>query len=244
MKELEKKYTTLKENILKHIEKEKISPHTRLYFWLRTFVGVMGIGILLLTTVYGISLALFTLQKSGVLLLSPFGVFGVFSILNNLPWMLVFLSLFALFGLLLLAKNTFSVYRLPLLYLFLFAIGFVGISGFFVARTRVHPFLLDRLEKGVPEQNLKSISFYFSPEAHRISTGVLTSTTTDNGFMVVLDGGREVEVKTNEFTKYISRNNILAGDKVLIFGERRGSIIFAGAIREITDSDRDSIRMH
>ncbi len=225
------------------IEKEHISPRSKLNFWLRGFVAIMSGLILLSFVVYLISFMLFALQKSGILYLSPFGFFGVFSIVNDLPWRLVFLSFFALFGVLLLAKNTFSVYRMPLVYLFLFIIGFVGITGLLVAKTRIHPFLVAEFDRRPKDDNFHMISHYVKPEAHNISIGVLVATTTDSGFVATLQDGTQVEIKTNDLTKYFTENGFQTGDEILILGERRRNILFAGAVREITRGEREDLEL-
>lgn len=243
MKEIEKKYHSLKILVLDQIEKEQIAPHTKLYFWLRTFVALMGLSVLFLLALYSVSFTLFTLQKSGLLLLSPFGAYGVFSIVNDLPWKLVGLSFLSLMGLLILAKNTFPTYRQPLLYLFLFVMGFVGITGLIVAKTRVHPFVLHHLERRIPEAPYRTISVYVTPRDHNITLGTFMSSSTSGGFVVSQSDGTLLEIKTNQATRFISKDKIVAGDKVLIFGERREGIIFAGAVREISDDDRNSLEV-
>ncbi len=243
MKEIEKKYNSIKTIVLDQIEKENIAPHTRLYFWLRALVAIMGLFILFLLALYIVSFTLFTLEKSGLLLLSPFGTYGVLSIVNDLPWKLVGLSLLALFGVLILAKNTFRAYRQPMLYLFLFVIGFVGITGLIVAKTRVHPFVLHHLERGMGGTPYQTLSVYLTPRDHNITLGTLVSSSTEDGFRVILEDGATLQIKTNAVTRFISKDSIVAGDKVLIFGERRGVIIFAGAVREISDVDKNSLEV-
>ncbi len=243
MKEIEKKYHSLKTLVLDQIEKENIAPHTRLYFWLRTFVALMGLFVLFLLALYSVSFTLFTLQKSGLLLLSPFGAYGVLSILNDLPWKLVGLSFLSLVGLLILAKNTFWAYRQPLLYLFLFVIGFVGITGLIVAKTRIHPFVLHQLQRGMPEAPYRILSVYVTPRDHNITLATFMSSRASDEFDVSLIDGTSLEIRTNRATRFISKDRIVTGDKVLIFGERRGGIIFAEAVREINDEEGSSLEV-
>ncbi len=233
MSKIEKKYSTLKSKVLTHIEKEHISPHTRLYFIIRTFVTLFSIIIALLFALYTVSLTLYALEKSGLLLLSPFGAYGVFSIVNGLPWKLVFISVISLFGLLMLAKNAFSVYRLPLLYLFLFVIGFVGVSGLYVAKSGMHPFVMSHIEKEVTRERLRPISLYLNPELDRFTVGVLVSSSTHDGFAIVTENGNVLEIRINKYTKYFRKDLIEKGDIVLVYGEKRDPIVFASAIREV-----------
>jgi hypothetical protein len=242
MNKIEKKYSTLKTKVLEHIETEHISPHTRIYFIIRTFVALFSIVILLLFALYTVSLTLYALQKSGLFLLSPFGVYGVFSIVNGLPWKLVFISFFSLLGLLMLTKNTFSVYRLPLLYLFLFVIGFVGVSGLYVAKSGMHPYVMTRIEREVTKERLKPVSLYLKPNVDLITVGVLVSSSTDQGFALLASNGDQLEVMVNKDTKYFRKDLIVKGDIVLVFGERRGRVVFAGAVRELAKEESRYMR--
>jgi hypothetical protein len=209
---------------------------------MRSFVALFSVIILLLFALYTVSLTLYALQKSGLFLLSPFGVYGVFSIVNGLPWKLVFISVFSLLGLLMLAKTTFSVYRLPLLYLFLFVIGFVGISGLYVAKSGMHPYVMTRIEREVTRERLRPVSLYLNPNVDLITIGVLISSSTDNGFTIFTPNGDQLEVMINKDTKYFRKDLIVKGDFVLVFGERRGRVVFAGAVRELAKEERVYIR--
>lgn len=229
-------YHSLKENILKEIEENHISPHARGYFLLKSIVLVSSILLLSLITLYIISLILFTLGRSGILLLSPFGFFGVFSVLNDLPWLLVFIACGSLILTLFLAKEAFHTYRLPLIYLFLFSIGFVGISGLVIAKTRIHPVIIHRFvgEDGGKKPRMPK---YFRPEGHNIYFGSFVSTSTDGIFEIVLREGEAVHVRTNADTKIFSEVSFEKGSRVLIFGQKRGDIIFADAIRDVKQHD-------
>lgn len=232
MKTIEKKYSTLRSKVLEHIEKEHISPHSRGYFYLRTFVTALSVMVLCFFVIYLLSFILYTLQKNGLALLSPFGAYGVFSILNDLPWKLVLIAMLALLGLLFLAKNTFTMYRLPLVYFFLVVIGFVGITGLYVAKSRMHPYVMSQFQHDTRER-IRPAYLYLNPKVETISMGKLISSSTRGMFMISLDDGNYIEVRPNNFTKYVERESMIAGDRVLVFGERRGSVIFAEAVREI-----------
>lgn len=239
MKELEKKYNSLKERIMQEIDTDKITPHSKLYFFLRAAVAVSGIAILFLALLYIISFILFALSKSGIFLMSPFGFFGIMTILNDLPWKIVLLSLVSLFTLLLLAKNTFSVYRLPLMYLFLFVIGFVGITGLVVAKSQMHPLLLRQMKHSEKAVGFDFVPRYTRPESHHIHVGTLISTSTGVTFSILGSNGVTSLVRTDKTTKFIDNTNIVQGDEILIFGDKEGSFIVARAVREITKPDKD-----
>ena len=240
MKELEKKYKSLKEKIMQEIDIDKITPHSKLYFFLRGAVAVSAVSILFLAIIYVISFVLFALSKSGIFFLSPFGFFGIMTILNDLPWKIVLLSLVSLFALLLLAKNAFSVYRLPLMYLFLFVIGFVGITGLVVAKTQIHPLLLRQMKHGNQAGGLDFVPLYTRPESHRIHVGTLVSSSTGAIFNIMEPSGVMTVVRTDKATKFINSIKIVEGDEVLVFGDMDGSVIVARAVREITKPDKDS----
>lgn len=242
MKELEKKYNTLKDKIMEEIEKEHITPHSKIFFFLKTAVMVSSAVIFLFFILYVVSFLLFALSKSGILLLSPFGFFGIMTILNDLPWKIVFLALVSTLGLLLLTKNAFSIYRVPLLYLFLGVIGFVGVTGLIVAKTDLHSTVLRGLRGAPPFGGRDFPERYTRPEMHRISVGRLVSSSTGAMFLIVKEDGRMLEIRTDRGTQFIGREDIQTGDEVLIFGDTQDTFVHAKAIREIKENERGFMR--
>jgi hypothetical protein len=80
------------------------------------------------------------------------------------------------------------------------------------------------------------------PNVDLITVGVLVSSSTDQGFALLASNGDQLEVMVNKDTKYFRKDLIVKGDIVLVFGERRGRVVFAGAVRELAKEESRYMR--
>jgi len=125
-------------SIIDKIKKGEIKMKPKIYFLLKTLLVVLGAIIALLFVLYLISFILFSVRE----------VRGPIPMLFALPWLLVFLSVILIIVLEVLAHYFSFVYRRPVLYTVLAIIVLVFLGSLLINRTRMHPMLFERAEKG------------------------------------------------------------------------------------------------
>jgi hypothetical protein len=237
MNELKQKGIEIKDNLMQAIRDGKIEQHSKWYFVLRASAWTASFLLIVLLTVYVISFISFSLEERGILLLSSFGAFGLLSIINDLPWLLIGLSILGLVSIVLVARSAYGAYRAPMLYLFFGVIGAVLISVHLARLARVHPIFFARAHPIIRAMYMH----YANPEDNRITVGYIVGPTTDNSFIVKTRHSDIVEVATSTVTQVLPLEVFSDGDEILIFGDVVDGQLSAKALRKISDSEKGGL---
>ncbi len=148
MKETKKQLNNLKETVLKAIEEDKVSMHSKLYFLSRSALWALGFLLTLTLTIYLISFITFIFRGNSLHLLPQLGPGGWFNLFVSLPWVLL-LIVFSVFVLLQVLSTHFSfVYKRPLVHTLLASIFLVVIVGVAIAQTSFHERAYERHKEG------------------------------------------------------------------------------------------------
>jgi hypothetical protein len=226
----------LNESVMKAVRDGMIKMRPKWYFILRAALVVTGLIVLGLFALYLASFIIFTLQRTGVWFIPAFGFRGIFTFLLSLPWLLILLAALFLVILEILVRRYSFAYRWPLLYSALAIVLAVLIGGFAVAKTPMHPHLID-YEKG--DGHLCCGGMYRDMDRSRfndIHVGRITEFTRE-GFTIQNRGEEILLIVVTKKTRLPYGTDYSVDDVVVIFGPRHADTVDALGIRRIDDME-------
>jgi hypothetical protein len=232
------KHSAIAHSIVEKIKKGEATMRPRWHFVLRALLSGLGVVILLLSLLYLASFIIFVLRETGVLFVPSFGLRGVGVFLFALPWFLMFITLVFVFVLEVLVRRYAFAYRKPLLYSVSGIMLLVVFGGMFLTFMGFHQgFAHYAKERRVPMAG----AFYKSFE-HSLHDNVFPGTIillTDDGFHMRDREEAELDIIITSDTRFPYGVDFVAGDTVVVFGERRGtSTIEAIGVRRMDESLR------
>jgi len=225
--------------VLEKIKTGQAEMRPRWHFVLRTLLLVLGVVILWIALLYLASFILFVLRETGVLFIPSFGFRGIGVFLLSLPWFLILLvALFVVVLEILVTRYSFA-YRKPLLYSVGGILFFVVSGGVVVSSLGFHQGFSRYAKEGrVPVAG----EFYRSFE-HRPNDNIFPGTIvilSRDGFHLRDLHEEEFDIIVTAHTGFPFGVDFEEGDKVVVFGDRKGTstVVEAVGVRRMDDRPR------
>lgn len=230
----------MREAFLAEIERGEVKMRPRWHFVLIAAVAVLSFIVLILALLYVASLAHFLLRTSGVWFAPRFGWSGWMELLRGLPWLLVLLVTVLVVALEMLVRRYAFAYRQPILVSVFVIMIIVVAGGFLVSRTQLHPIMYDRVNQGRMPMMGRMYRMSLPRDGHIFRGDVLTVTPPE--LLVHCRHnkgcrGMSLRVMTSPETRLPPAGLPVAGQQVIIFGDRTGDIIMAHSIRTLINQD-------
>ncbi len=222
----------LRENILARIQKGQAKMTPRWHFLLKTSLFLFGFILIFLCALYLLSFTLFVLDKSQLWFVPQFGAHGVFIFFRSLPWLLIFIVLFLILFIQILARHYSFSYKRPLFYS-VFGILFLVIVGSSVVQKL-------GFHEGVSEYSRMHKLPFAGPMYERFELGEEQSVypgviieIRDPNFSIRSRRQEILNVEVSHETRFPAGKKFLVGDEVLVLGEREEDTIEAYGVRPI-----------
>ena len=219
---MSKDKTSLAGSILEKIKSGETHMRPRWHFVLRAFLLALGALILLLALLYLASFIVFVLRETGILFVPSFGLRGVGVFLFALPWFLILLAVLFVLVLEVLVRNYSFAYRKPLLYSVGTIVVFVISGGAVVAHLGFH----EGMARFAKERRIPVADGFYRSFEHRLHDQVFPGTITafsDDGFHLRDIHDEEFDIIVTSDTRFPFGVDFEQGDKVVVFGDRKGS---------------------
>lgn len=224
----------LRDEVLAAIEHGNVHMRPHWHFVLKTVLLIIGGVLLFCTLTFLVSFMLFMLRLNGVSFVPAFGLSGWFSLLFNLPWILIVLSLIFLVVLEVLVRHYAFAYRRPLLYSVFSIIVVTTIAGYVVAATPFHRQFSVYVERNNVPWAGSLYRDYGRPRMPDVHGGVITILQ-PRGFLMVDRRAEILTVVITPRTRLPFGADFSPGDTVVVFGDRHGGVVEAFGIREISE---------
>ncbi|MDB5260455.1 MAG: hypothetical protein JWN37_686 [Candidatus Nomurabacteria bacterium] len=238
MEKIEQTTREISEKVMSAIRTGGILPHSRWYFIIRNIIYAAFVLVLLLAILYLSSFILFALQASGFTLLSGSKFFGIMTILNSLPWVLLLLVIIGIVSTLLLSRSAAFTYRTPTLYVFLGIIILVIAVSAIVSSFDLHKKIYERGHNFKPIKSL--YEGFADPEMHNGIAGEIQSID-DRNIFIITPRNESFEVIVSSSTEIMSSDGLTVNDKVFIQGVRKEKTIMADIVKEINEQERNML---
>lgn len=232
-----KNQKSLKETLLEKIKSGEMKMRPRAYFILKTILIVGGSLLVGGLAIFLISFISFHLRLSGIWYLPGFGFRGLGIYLRLLPWFLIFISLFLILILEILAKRFSFVWRRPIVYSLLLIIVVALIGGFIITKTSFHPGLFLQAKQGKLPLIGPVYRDFGMPRFQDVHRGVVEELI-ENGFLLRKADDELLTVILVSGTRFPFEKEVRQGDTVVVMGEREDSTVRAFGIRRIEDEFR------
>ena len=222
----------MQEKVLAAIESGALTMKPKWRFAFHATLVALGGVILLLLLVYVVSFALFTSRQSGIGYAAIFGLRGWLALLRSLPWVLIVLSLLFIGVLEVLVRRYSFAYRQPLLFSAIGIILIVLFGANALSRTTFHP----RVFRYAEQHRLPFAGGFYRgfshPRLRAIHPGIITAVTSD-GFLLMSADSEPLRVIVDAQTRFPFGDDVVTGDRVVVFGDRTGDTIRAFGMRKI-----------
>lgn len=228
-------HDSIQERILSAIKTGKFRMYSKGHFvWRAVLVGVGGM-LLLLTLLYLAGFILFILRTTGVLFTPAFGLRGWLVFFVNLPWLLIALVVFFVVALEILVRRYSFAYRRPLLYSAIGILILVIVGGHVLARTALRGHFARYGERGRSSFTRELYRHYGEARFRGIHPGTIIQMQSDGFTLQTRRGGERLQVIVTEHTRWPGRAAMETGDRVMVFGQRRGDRVEAFGIRNVSE---------
>ncbi len=219
--------------VFEAIQSGKLSMRPRWHFVLRTVLLILGIVLVLLTTLSLVSFVIFALRESGLWFVPIFGSRGWLEFFASLPWILIVAAILFIIVLEILVRRFSFGNHQPLLYT---ALGIIlGVVALGVIIAPLHKeFLKDAYgDVGLPVVG----GLYRSFGASNLSNthvGVIFETT-DDGFILENRNSQKLHVVVSSQTHFPFGTEFSEGDVVVVLGDWDDDTVQAFGVREINN---------
>lgn len=233
---------SITDNIYKKINSGAVSMRPKWHFVLKATLAILGVVIFLLASLFLVSFLLFAFRNSGIGFMPYLGFRGIIPLILSLPWILIIVSLLFVVVLEVLVRRYSFAYRKPLSYSLLAIIILVFSGGAIVAESNMHDRFLERAE-GVKAPGPIG-NFYknnLDKDIDGIYVGVVKNFE-DEGFLVTLIDGEEVQIATTSMTRIPPRLIIREGDEVIVLTEGDDDLMMATDIRKLPKNKTNKIK--
>jgi hypothetical protein len=222
----------MQKNILAAIEAGKVKMRPRWQYLLRGGLLAAGLVLAALAVLFVGSFIVFLLQQNGAWFAPSFGGSGLRELFMALPLLFVAVALVFIVLLQTLMRRYSFSYGQPLLYSVIGVSAFVVIGSFLVAQSHIH----EGLFRQARDQNLPIAGGFYrqfgTPQANRITTGVIT-VRRDDGFNMADHDDSEYMVIITRSTELPRGEEFEVGDDVIVLGDRNGNTITAEGVVEV-----------
>lgn len=205
---------------------------------LRTALMICGVVLASLIAVYLFSFVLFTLHKSGLWFAPQFGHRGLMLLVVGSPWLILsLLGIFLLILYMLVSHYSFS-YRKPLVYSMIGVVFAVVLMSSVIQYFGIH----ERMQSFIEKHDIQRLAPLYRNQSDHRPPGVIEGTivmVSESLFMVTTDHGESITVHTNAQTRMPQGTALLVGDKILIFGTKKGADVDAFGIRPFSGEQLD-----
>ena len=238
MNEQQKK--SIQDNVLAAINAGQVHMRPRWHFVAKAVLLVTGIVLAVLVLVYIVSLIIFILHQTGVWFTPGFGLRGVREFLVGLPWFLVGLIIVFIVILQILVKHFSFSYGRPLLYSAVAIVLLVGAGGFAIALTPIHQNLFNHARDNELPFAGGLYRQYGLPREPRggVVPGEIIEII-EHGYNINTPRSELLQVLVTPQTHLSKDSNLEIGDRIVVVGDRQGTIITAFGIQEV---DRDAMQ--
>lgn len=218
--------------VLEAIKTGKAKMRPRWLFTLQAALVIVVTFIVILVLVYVMSFIAYELDETGLSVAPHFGPAGWYIFAGSLPWLLIFLCALAILLVTLLMRHYSFSYHWPVLYS-LVAVIFLTIGGSAViVRTPLygaifregpgeHLILVGRLYRGFAVPDIEGI---YRGQVMQIAT---------SGFLFADTRGRTSTVLIASGTALPTGQIFVAGDTVVVFGDRASGTIYAYGVERL-----------
>lgn len=227
-----KQYNSIKEAVLKRIEKSNVRMRSHMYFVGRAVLIAFSITIITAAVVYLVSFIFFALNNSGAWLLPSFGWRGLGSFLTSFPWLLGTAVLVFIVVLELFVKRFSFAYRNPLMYSILIITILVFIGGFVVSKTPFHRGLYQRAFEGNAPITSPLYRHYGMMRFRNAYIGTVKDIQ-DIALRIEMDNGSTITFELLPNTHFHQKGSINIGDTVMVMGSRNGNTLKAFGVHKI-----------
>lgn len=227
---------SLKKEVLATIKGEKVKMRTRSYFIVQSLLIILGIMLLAMFSIYGVSFLFFILRTSGLGLLPEFGLRGMRSFFVSFPWLLLIVALFFVVVLELAVKRHAFAYRRPLLYSAVSIAALTLLCGYVVAQTPLHQSFFERSQEHRLPLAGGMYRGYGMMRMHDARLGVITSIN-EKSFTISDKDEHILTILLTQETHFPFGGDLQKGDVVMVMGELEQGTIHAFGVRRV---ERDS----
>lgn len=224
----------LKNSVMEAIDKGQVKMRDKSYFIRASILKAIGITIAFVFTLFLISFVIFYLQYTGAWYLSRFGAGGLRDLLLSLPWIVIFLSMILVGGLIWYSERYPISYKQPLIYSLLTIVCIVVVGSIAVAATPLHKYFFQTF--GGPMNHGAMHGMYGMRQGMSLHNGVagrVIIVYPPNSFDIDAPGHERFKVEYDNHTVFNPDNEIEVGDFVLVRGRVDDEIIHADGIRDI-----------
>lgn len=222
---------TLKESLLKRIQKGGIHQRPKWYFVLLAILWSAFIAIILIGITYLISFISLISYESELFDLLDFGTEGLKAFIGGLPWVLVSLVVLLVVTLYLLLRDYTFVYTRPVIYGVLGVVSLISLTSYgishFDSKYSVARFGEDR---DVPILVQMHSRYRRSPQIRIIAHGQIVASSTEGFILQDIRTKEYVTVRTTEATR--EERQFQVGDYVTVFGTFATSSAQAFGVRQ------------
>jgi hypothetical protein len=205
----------MKDSVTQAIKEKNIKMRSRWYFVLQRGLAITGAVIVFFILIFSASFVIYALRQNGGSFAAGYGLGGFVDFIKAVPWSILLLSLALVLVLSILLKRYAFVYHQPFLYLLLFLIIVISLTGFFVAATSFHQGFF----KYVTQSKLPFLTGFYEYEMTPpgdIYRGTVTGYA-QNGFVIanIYDQTSTIVMPSGV---HFSPDTVNIGDSVLVFG--------------------------
>ena len=234
MEEQEK--DSIKESVLSKIESGQIKMKPKWQFILKALFVIFGITLSALTIIFLGSFIFFVLRQNGLLFVPAFGLRGWGAFIFSLPWALILVSLIFLFILEILVRRYSFAYRKPILYSLVGIIVLVLLVSFVMSRVGLHQRALIFSRTGNLPIAGPLYRNYEENKPENVYFGEITSLNSE-GFNMTGRNNEEFQVIFTPDTFFPTGKDFHQSDRVVVLGDRNGSLVTALGVREVSGVD-------
>ncbi len=223
----------ISEKIVSKIKKGELKMRPRSYFVIKTILTIGFLALITLLALYFTSLIIFVLRINDIFLLHGMGFQIIRNVIISFPWYLVFLALFLIIIVEIVAKRFYFIYRKPLIISLILILFLVFSSSLLIERSSLHYSFFRLAEReelpfggGMYRDlgNLEIEDVYFGKILEK----------RDGLWTAKLESGEDVILKISERTRgrrFFSE--IKEGDEAVIVGQMERGLIEVESFKRI-----------
>ena len=235
------KESEIKTNVFAKIRAGEISMRSRIYFIARVALLLALVGLAILSAMFFLSFALFSIHQSGQEFLLGFGQRGLLAFFELFPWWSFCTTVAFIFLIDFLLRYFKFGYRLSMLELFLVAFVVVMIAGIGVTFTPLHAILLDTADhNALPVMGPLYEKIHDSHQEQGIYRGTISSI--QNTAFVISRDDNDKDTDDGTWTVVsppgFSTTTLYVGERVYVAGTLMGGVVEAYGVSEFALDSR------
>ncbi len=224
---------SIQDKVLKAIEDGKVQMRPRWQFVLVSVLMGIGLVLLFLTSLFVVSLIVFSIHQNGAIYVPGFGIHGVNLFLSSVPWLLVLVALLFIVLLQVLVKRYSFGYGKPLLFTALAIIAVAVVGGIAVERTPLHLTLFERAENEHLPIGGSIYKHYCCHGIEEVTIGKIVAIG-DKTYQIETQEREIILVLLSDQTDIPANQTFKIGDVIVVVGDMEKHAIDAEGIRLFT----------